>query len=602
MCSSASTTWSRLKGDARLALLPDCASKRDDRARDQAYALKDKLKSYTELRKHREDFRNRLVCLITKKEGSERGGQRDMIPNAEEKQMLRYYYYVKYGVDTVHVAPLDEEVLTRVLALVPRRLMKWEKTLAETVQDVKDDFMMAVKKAIIDFVLQDPSFTKPFGGIENAFNKELKEIGTSFRASFASAKMKIYSNLHVINPCLAALLDIWHSSYRDLRLINTNDLKQHEGAFDLQEFKNAANKHIEKCKDNYMDQYYNHVTHIFLQGNKRGKLPESGRSKQVVSFYNAVAAIMTHHLQMLCMNSLYDYVEYITDVKYSNKGFQIRLQQSANILAFEPTFKNFRDILIGLTDLIVEAVTDIPRLETKLYLDWGNEAVLKPLIPAELIDVCKNRIKDVLDEQRIGPELRVHDFDEFLPLINGQGDEFVNDFVSSDHNFDDYVEQILKYKALHERIPFATEHVVRMEMYDMNRLELIKALEHLAEYLKDALIHHCIKHYQQMCTTIGEDYQVLSERVLAVPQDTAGLMALKKFVNEVETKTLPSMEDRLRSVMTYILFLADHTIFTPVEMKVPAYAKSHGRTSSVGEDQDRGIPIIIDCENKKVSG
>ncbi|VEN45415.1 unnamed protein product [Callosobruchus maculatus] len=277
---------------------------------------------------------------------------------------------------------------------------------------------------------------------------------------------------------------------------------------------------------------------------------------------------MTHHLQMLCMNSLYDYVEYITDVKYSNKGFQIRLQQSANILAFEPTFKNFRDILIGLTDLIVEAVTDIPRLETKLYLDWGNEAVLKPLIPAELIDVCKNRIKDVLDEQRIGPELRVHDFDEFLPLINGQGDEFVNDFVSSDHNFDDYVEQILKYKALHERIPFATEHVVRMEMYDMNRLELIKALEHLAEYLKDALIHHCIKHYQQMCTTIGEDYQVLSERVLAVPQDTAGLMALKKFVNEVETKTLPSMEDRLRSVMTYILFLADHTIFTPVEMKV----------------------------------
>ncbi|VEN49392.1 unnamed protein product [Callosobruchus maculatus] len=40
MCSSASTTWSRLKGDARLALLPDCASKRDDRARDQGLISK----------------------------------------------------------------------------------------------------------------------------------------------------------------------------------------------------------------------------------------------------------------------------------------------------------------------------------------------------------------------------------------------------------------------------------------------------------------------------------------------------------------------------------------------------------------------------------
>nr|CAH7763976.1 unnamed protein product [Callosobruchus chinensis] len=277
---------------------------------------------------------------------------------------------------------------------------------------------------------------------------------------------------------------------------------------------------------------------------------------------------MTHHLQMLCMKSLYDYANYITDVKYSNKGYQIKLQQNAKILAFEPTFKNFKETLIGLTDLIVEAVTDIPRLEMKLYHDWGDEAFLKPIIPNELTEVYKNRIKEVLDEQRIGPELRVQDFDEFLPLINGQGDEFVNDFVSSDHNFDEYIEQILKYKALYERIPFATEHVVRMEMYDMNRLELIKALEHQAECLKDALIQHCIKHYQQMCTTIGEDYQGLSDKVLTSPEDTAALMALKKHVDEVETKILPAMEDRLRDVMRYILFLADHIIFTPVETKV----------------------------------
>lgn len=38
----------------------------------------------------------------------------DDIPSEEEKQMLRYYYYVKHGVDTVHVAPLDEKILNRV--------------------------------------------------------------------------------------------------------------------------------------------------------------------------------------------------------------------------------------------------------------------------------------------------------------------------------------------------------------------------------------------------------------------------------------------------------------------------------------------------------
>ncbi|VEN46856.1 unnamed protein product [Callosobruchus maculatus] len=482
--------------------------------------------------------------------------------------MLRYYYYVKYGVDTVHVAPLDEEVLTRVLALVPRKLMVWEKTLAESVQDVKDDFMMAVKKAIIDFVLQDPSFSMQSGETENAFKKELKKIGTSFRASFASAKTKIERNLHLVNPCLAALPDIWYSSYRHLRLIDTKQLMEHEGVFDLQEFKYVSNKQIEKCKATLMDQYFYQVTDVFLQGNKKGKLPDPTKMKKLISFYNAVAAIMTHHMQILCMKSLYDYVKYITDVKYSNKGFQIKLVQRANILAFEPTFKNFRDVLIGAIDLIVEAVSDIPRLETKLYLDWENEGCLKPIIPEEIIEVYKAQITEVLNEQRIGPENRVQDFDEFLPLINGQAEEFVNDFVSRDHSFDDYVEQILKYKALYERIPFATEHVVRMEMYDMNRLELIKALELQAENLKDTLIQTCVRHFQQMCKALGEEYQAISDKVLTVPEDTAALMALIKYVDEVETKTLPAMEDRLRDVMTYILFLADHVLFTPVEMKV----------------------------------
>lgn len=55
----------------------------------------------------------------------------DDIPTEEEKEMLRYYYYVKHGVDTVHVAPLDEKVLGRVsmavLQLMYRQSFKKQK-------------------------------------------------------------------------------------------------------------------------------------------------------------------------------------------------------------------------------------------------------------------------------------------------------------------------------------------------------------------------------------------------------------------------------------------------------------------------------------------
>lgn len=72
-----------------------------------------KMRYYTQLRKQREEFRKRLVNLIvTVDENAEIGP--DEIPSAEEREILRYYYYIRNGVDTIHVAPLDQNVLSRV--------------------------------------------------------------------------------------------------------------------------------------------------------------------------------------------------------------------------------------------------------------------------------------------------------------------------------------------------------------------------------------------------------------------------------------------------------------------------------------------------------
>lgn len=92
--------------------------------------------------------------------------------------------------------------------------MVWEKTLSQSLEDVREDFVMAVKKAIIDFVLQDPNFVKPIGESETPVRLELKQIGNSNRANFNSAKRKMERNLHIINPCLAAIIDLWYSKYR----------------------------------------------------------------------------------------------------------------------------------------------------------------------------------------------------------------------------------------------------------------------------------------------------------------------------------------------------------------------------------------------------
>lgn len=66
---------------------------------------------------------------------------------------------------------------------------------------------------------------------------------------------------------------------------------------------------------------------------------------------------------------------------------------------------------------------------------------------------------------------------------------------------------------------------------------------------------------------MGEEYQAISDKALNIPKTTAELMALIDYVNYVERVTLLAMEQRLQEILKYMLFLADHALFTPVEVK-----------------------------------
>lgn len=67
--------------------------------------------SYTQMRKEREEYRKCLVRLIMGNANDH--VEDDTFPNADEKKMLRYYYYIRHGIDTIHVAPLAPKVLKK---------------------------------------------------------------------------------------------------------------------------------------------------------------------------------------------------------------------------------------------------------------------------------------------------------------------------------------------------------------------------------------------------------------------------------------------------------------------------------------------------------
>ena len=76
--------------------------------------------------------------------------------------IVRYFYYVEVGIRDDAVAPLKEEWPIHVMQLVPpeppRNVSQayYDNLLRESRKDMEDDYLFSMKKAIVDYCLQNP--------------------------------------------------------------------------------------------------------------------------------------------------------------------------------------------------------------------------------------------------------------------------------------------------------------------------------------------------------------------------------------------------------------------------------------------------------------
>uniref|UniRef100_A0A0X3NP81 Dynein heavy chain 7, axonemal n=1 Tax=Schistocephalus solidus TaxID=70667 RepID=A0A0X3NP81_SCHSO len=407
------------------------------------------------VKKERETFRKHLVEMIAEGESQpviESHVNKRLPPLTEhgagvaqmEKTILRYYYYINNGIDTDHVAPMEEYWMNNMKKRI-RASVKAEanQKLVEQIEDeIREDYILSVKKAIVDFVLKDPNesasgFSTSRSNAEEetdvlpAHRRELAIVPKPWHNSFLTALRFSQKHLHAINSCMAQVLDLWFSQFNSLRLIDSKEFFRKSNALELSSFQHTCVKSIESAKETLLKKWMNEVQNIFYQGNKKNLIPPNKDEAKLEAFYRCASVLMTKNLQLLGLNSMQDYTDMVcatpTNAPLEEMpGFIIRLVLDDTTIKFEPSLEEFENVLLGMFAQMKKVIDSIPRIETRLYTDWqaagGDSVCLHPVILEEILERHKNRILSMLKRESRGPQLHLSQYDKYNFLISRQAE------------------------------------------------------------------------------------------------------------------------------------------------------------------------------------
>lgn len=170
-----------------------------------------KMQAFTALRREREEFRRRVIAIIVGHEGPFDPTAR--VPSDDERELMRYYFYIRYGIDDKYVAPIGESTLKKIYRLVPSKYKKWKKTHDEVVIEIKEDFNTAVKKSIVDFVLKDPQCEAGIEDFQSNERNECEKMSIVWKPVYDYNRGKIARTINIINPCIVELVDLWFTRF-----------------------------------------------------------------------------------------------------------------------------------------------------------------------------------------------------------------------------------------------------------------------------------------------------------------------------------------------------------------------------------------------------
>ncbi|KAJ7214742.1 hypothetical protein O6H91_Y473500 [Diphasiastrum complanatum] len=514
--------------------------------------------------------------------------------------IVRYQYYVETGVDESFITPINERWIRRAVHLTGKYVKDGlspdviQSTLEHIKEEVQHDYVLSMRKAIVDYILQDETERHRLN--LNEIDEVLHVITTGFiarshtiqiltpewRSAVLDAHGAVSGLLHKLNPQALELAALWQNLYSNKFFLDTmsNDFREHM-PYELSSFVSREKLCVSSVRQS-LDKDWMPMSASLLK--QAVPIPPNS---DLVGFYEAMRVLMGNQIRKLVEDSviyfanffnvfrleLFDKIskstteEAVTDFplpqKYcklfsSTAGYEmesIRLRNTPpfavtlkylnGVYSVDPSFEELQADLLEVLDFAVSQGSGFLRVDAE-KVEPSQRMLLAVTEEDELVKVAKVHISCISEVlifmlycsasscvvhlNRNEPKGLMHYFKPFEDLANMDPESFATEFKLQNKPLQEYEDTLNKFQARAIEAETSSENVVDCGFVRVRCQEFKDILIEKAKHVSLLLKVQVLGQMTAANVGVIGRSEHISREITKMPTNSDEAVSLRKFL------------------------------------------------------------------------
>ncbi|XP_048465622.1 dynein axonemal heavy chain 3 [Rhincodon typus] len=509
-----------------------------------------------------------------------------------DRDYERYIYYIDHGILPDMIEPQKSEQIDRIEQLLPKELKgvpNLQELHLELLEEVHNDYDTSLRKAIVNYILKDPSERMRLfvSSVPRPFPHRVIRAPVPWHSAYRKAKAWNESHLFIVNPMMTLLQDLWYTKFDNIRFVQLKEIKKENLPMLPQEFEDLVKKQCAETRSILENIWVPTCATLFLTHKDKWMhlVPQNDcdSTQRVKEFFACAASIMSLQLRELVFNSLEDLLSFFTMHKDGNdfggeynemqyvwpQVMILKLKIEEPKIIFDPTLDECWDLINRCFLEILKSAHGILKVECELFPDIREKNLTIHTVKKEesLVSKIINKAQEIFRANIIGPQSYLNVYKVYSDLLNTKAEQEITTFLSEKHSMEAFITKIEALQKLCDEI--ALMHVtVPLAMFCLDAVSLNADLCARSMKLKETLIESVVKENRNLNMSICQRYEEISDRISEIPETTEELVDLDTFVKKSSEVTITKLKEEIFEAADRLDFLLGYATLSDDDIRL----------------------------------